>query len=177
MVHYILTLWENSGPCFLLFFLLVGEFVAWFVDKLQEKSNLVENIYPFHSVQKNLLTYDILCWDADQSRLAIFASLGAVHFLTCTPCWSVFIVKGGNASYPTTEKKQYVSYPPLGVWKMFHTPVFGNSTKCFVPPEKKCSVQMFHTPYDKGTVQKGFFMISSCLFVSQWLKTWMEVVI
>ena len=29
--------------------------------------------------------------------------LGAVHFLTNIPCWSVFIVKGGNVSYPTTE--------------------------------------------------------------------------
>ena len=37
---------------------------------------------------------------------------------------------------------------------MFHTPVFGNSTKCFVPPEKLFSVQL--PPKIKGLFRKGW---------------------
>ena len=47
--------------------------------------------------------------------------LGAVHFLTCIPCWSVFIVKGGNVSYPMTEKNN-----------MFRTLLLAFG-KCFIP--------------------------------------------
>ena len=82
--------------------------------------------------------------------------LGAVHFLTCIPGWSVFLFKGENVSYPTTENTKMFRTVPLVAEKCF-VPLFsGIAQNVSHPLPKKFFVQMFRTPKYKETALKMF---------------------